>query len=105
MKKAWEWFKKHWKWFIAPLWLLSVLLVWLFRGGWSFGKTSGTTDQMADDLVKEKEKILQEYRAKLGALSAKLEAKLQNASKENLEKFKEMKDKSPEEIAQWIDQF
>jgi flagellar biosynthesis/type III secretory pathway M-ring protein FliF/YscJ len=106
MKKAWEWFKRNWKWFIAPLWILSLVLVWLFMGDRRpIFKPSGTTDEMADELAAEKEKILQEYREKMGELAERVEERLQTASKEQLEEFKEMKDKSPEEIAKWIDQF
>lgn len=106
MKKAWVWFKKNWKWFIAPLWILSLILVWLFVGDRRpLFPPSGTTDEMADELAQEKEKILQEYQEKLGALDEKFEKKLQDASKENLAEFEEMKDKPPEEIAKWIDQF
>ena len=106
MKKAWEWFKKNWKWFIAPLWILSLVLVWLFMGNKPpLFPPSGTTDEMADELAKEKEIILAEYREKMGALADRVEEKLQAASKEQLEEFKEMKDKPPEEVAKWIDQF
>jgi flagellar biosynthesis/type III secretory pathway M-ring protein FliF/YscJ len=106
MKKVWAWLKKNWKWLIAPLWILSLVLVWLFAGdGRPLFKPSGTTDKMADELAEEKEKILAEYREKMGDLAKRVEEKLQDASKEQLEEFKEMKDKPPEEIAKWIDQF
>lgn len=104
MKKAWEWFKKHWKWFIAPLWIGSLVLIWIFRGGDTpLLPPSGTTDEAADEAMAAKKAAMDGFRARLDELAEKAEERLKDASEEQLKEYEEIKDKPLEEIAAWID--
>jgi len=102
MKKAWEWFKRNWKWFIAPLWIASLVVMWLFRGG-SKPPISGTTDVAADEAMKAKDEAMIQFRSRLDELLKKAQDRLQVASKEQLEEFNELKDKPLDDVAKWID--
>jgi len=104
MRKIWEWLKKNWKYLLFPLWVLSLILVWVLAGGHrSLVPVSGTTDQAADDAMKAKDEAVQQFRDRLDQLAKLLEEKLQNASKAQLDEFKEMKDKPLDEVAKWVD--
>lgn len=104
MKKVWEWIKKNWKWLILPLWILSLLLMWFLSGGRTkFFPPSGTTDEVADQAVKEKDKAIASFRARLDELYKKAEERLQGASEEQIKEYEALKDKPIEEIAKWID--
>ena len=103
MKKAWEWFKRNWKWFIAPLWIASLVVMWLFRGGSSKPPISGTTDVAADEAMKAKDEAMTQFRSRLDELLKKAQDRLQAASKEQLEEFNELKDKPLDDVAKWID--
>lgn len=96
--------KKNWKWLILPFWVLSVVLVWVFRGGEvPMFKPSGTTDEAADEAVAAKDKALAEFRARLDELYKKAEARLKNASEEQVKELEKLKDKPLDEVATWID--
>jgi len=104
MAKAWAWLKTNWKWLILPLWIASVVLVWIFRGGdKALFPTSGTTDAAADQAVAAKDKALAEFRAKLDELYKKAEAQMQDASEEQVKELEQLKDKPLDEVAAWID--
>lgn len=102
MKKIWEWLKKNWKWLILPLWIASLILVWLFRGG-AAPFFSGTKDSDADTAMKAKDQAIADFRAKLEELAKKAEERLKNASKEQVDEFNGLKDKPLDEVASWID--
>jgi hypothetical protein len=103
MMKAWEWLKTHWRWLIAPLWIISLILVWLFFGGRKPLLPSGTTDKAADDAMKAKDEAISQFRARLDAMAKKAEERLQDASKDQVDEFNKLKDKPLEEVAKWID--
>jgi flagellar biosynthesis/type III secretory pathway M-ring protein FliF/YscJ len=104
MSKVWAWLKKNWKWLILPLWLASVILVWIFRGGDKpMFPVTGTTDKAADEALKAKDKAAAEFRARLDELAKKAEERLQNASEEQIKEYEELKDKPLDEVAKWID--
>jgi len=104
MIKAWIWLKKNWKWLLLPFWAVSILLVWVFRGGdRPLFPVSGTTDEAADKALEAKDKAAAEFRACLDALAKKAEERLQKASEEQLKEYEELKDKPLEEVAKWID--
>jgi len=102
MKKVWEWIKRNWKWLIAPLWIASLVLMWLFRGGYK-PPVSGTTDQAADEAAKAKDEAVAQFRSRLDELLKKAQERLQDASKEQVDEFNGLKDKPLEEVAKWID--
>jgi hypothetical protein len=104
MKKAWAWIKKNWKYLIFPLWIGSVILVWVFRGGEKpLLPISGTTDEAADEAMKAKEAAVEKFRARLDEIHTKAAERLANASEEQVKEFEEIKDKPLEEVAAWID--
>ena len=104
MKNAWEWLKKNWRYLVFPLWVASLILVWLLSGGRRpIMPVSGTTDQVADDAAKAKDEAIQQFRDRLDQLAKLMEERLKNASKEQMEEFQQMKDKPIEEVAKWID--
>lgn len=104
MKKVWEWLKKNWKWLVLPLWVASLVLVWLFHGGTKqFLPPSGTTDQAAADAMKAKDQALTEFRARLEEIIRQAEERLKTASKEQVDAFKELQGKPLTEVAAWID--
>jgi flagellar biosynthesis/type III secretory pathway M-ring protein FliF/YscJ len=105
MSKVWAWLKKNWKWLILPLWIASVVLVWIFRGGDKpMFPVSGTTDAEADKALEAKDKAVAEFRERLEELAKKAEERLKNASEEQLKEYEELKDKPLDEIAVWIDE-
>ena len=105
MSKAWAWVKKNWKWLILPLWLISVILVWIFRGGDKpMFPVSGTTDADADKALEAKDKAVADFRARLDELARKAEERMKNASEDQLKEYEKLKDKPIEEIAKWIDE-
>lgn len=100
----WAWLKKNWKWFIAPLWITSMVLVWLFKGGRDVVvPDSGTSDEAADTLAEEKDKALQEFRQRLDELYAKARQRLEQAGEEQLGDFNNIKDEPIEKVSAWID--
>jgi CRISPR/Cas system-associated endonuclease/helicase Cas3 len=104
MRKVWEWLKKNWKYLLFPLWVVSLILVWVLSGGKSrLPPLSGTSDRAADDAMKAKDAAIQEFRDRLDALYEATQQRLQKASGEQLEEFKTMKDKPLDEVAKWID--
>jgi len=104
MIKVWAWLKKNWKWLILPLWVISLVLVWLFHGGIKpLFPVSGTTDVAADEALKARDAALNQFRSRLEELVKKAEERLQGASKEQVNDFNELKDKPLEEVAKWID--
>jgi hypothetical protein len=88
----WSWLKNNWKYLLGPLWLLTSLLTWVFS----------RKIVLPAPLV-EKEQILGEFRKKLDDLAVRAEQRLLQASKDQLEEFKTLKDKPVSEIAAWID--
>lgn len=104
MKKIWEWLKKNWKWLILPLWVLSMVAVWLISGGHTkLFPPSGTTDAAADSALKAKDEAMEAFRVRLDELYKKAEERLKTASEEQVKEFTEVKGKSLEEVAKWID--
>ena len=101
---VWIWLKKNWKWLLLPFWVLSILLVWLFRGGdRPLFPTSGTTDEAAMDAIEAKDKAAAEFKARLDELAKRAEERLKTASEEQIKEYEEIKDRPIEEIAKWID--
>jgi hypothetical protein len=106
MTKVWAWLKKNWKWLIAPLWLLSVVLVWLFTGGLkSKPQISGTTDVAANTAVNTVVEAQVEKDTAIKQILKLFEEKLQKASVEQLKEFDTLKDKPVAEVVAWIDKF
>lgn len=104
MTKAWVWLKKNWKWLLLPFWAVSILLVWIFRGGdRPLLPVSGTTDETADKALAAKDKAAAEFKAKLEELAKRAEDRLKNASEEQIKEYEEIKDRPLEEVAAWID--
>lgn len=104
MKRVWSWLKKNWKWLILPLWIVSIILVWIFRGGDKpLFPVTGTTDKAADKALEAQQKASAEFRARLEELHKKAEERLKNASEEQLKEYEKIKDKPLEEVAKWID--
>jgi len=103
LKKIWEWLKKNWKWLIAPLWIVSLILVWLFFGGKKPFLPSGTTDAAADGAMKAKDEAMAQFKARLDDLVKKAGERLQKASKDQVDQFNGLKDKPLDEVAKWID--
>lgn len=107
MKSFWEWLKKNWKWFVLPIWALSIVLVWLFTRGGSrkFGPVTGTTDQAANTAVKDVVLAADERENAIKSILKVFEEKLRKASDEQIKEAETMKDKPASEIAAWIDKF
>lgn len=104
MTKVWTWLKKNWKWLILPLWVLSVVLVWVFRGGDKpLFPVTGTTDKAADQAVAAQQKASDEFRARLEALAKRAEERLKTASEAQVKEYETIKDKPLDEVAAWID--
>ena len=103
MRKVWEWLKKNWKYLLFPLWILSLILVWVLSGGKAKPPLSGTSDQAADSALKAKDDAIQQLRERDAQIAQQLEEKLRNASKEQIEELKKMKDKPLDEVAKWVD--
>lgn len=104
MLKVWEWLKTHWKWLILPLWVASILLVWVFHGGSKpLFPVTGTKDKDADNALEEQRRASEEFKARMEELSKIAEERLKTASEEQVKAYQEIKDKTPEEVAKWID--
>ena len=104
MARAWAWIKKNWRWLILPLWDVSILLVWLFRGGdRPLLPVSGTTDDAADKALEAKDEAAQEYKEQVKEVNKRAEERLKTASEEQIKEYEELKDKPVEEVAKWID--
>lgn len=104
VRRSWGWMKAHWRWLIGPLWLLSIVITWLFHGGErKLLKTKPTLDDAIDENMAVKNAAIEQFRARLDAMSQQAEQRLQKASAEQIETFKEIKDKPISEVAAWID--
>lgn len=102
--KIWTWLKKNWKWLILPLWAISIVLVWLFKGGSKIDlPISGTTDQAADEALAKKDKIIADLRDKLEALDAKVKEMTAGASEEQVKEYEKLRDEALGDIAKWGD--
>lgn len=95
--------KQHWKWLLLPLWIGSVVLVWLFRGGDRPLFPVSETDEAVDRALAEKDRALADFRAKLDELYRRAEERMQRASQEQVKELGELKDKPLDEVARWID--
>jgi hypothetical protein len=106
MKIIWEWLKAHWKWLIAPLWALSIFLVWLFtRGGAIKPAVSGTTDQAANNAVTGVIQAADNKDHALAQLETQYQDKLNKMSAAQREEWERQKSKPVGEVAAWIDRF
>lgn len=104
LRRGWSWLKAHWRWFLGPVWLLSIVAVWLFHGGERrLLKPKLVPDTAVDENMATKNEAIEQFRARLDTMSQLAEKRLQNASVEQIEAFKEIKDKPISEVAAWID--
>lgn len=101
---VWFWLKANWKWLLLPVWAASLILVWVFRGGDKpLFPISGTTDEAADKALKEKDEAIRVFRSHLDDLAKKAEARMQDASAEQIKEMKELQGKPLEDVVKWID--
>jgi hypothetical protein len=106
LKKIWEWLKKNWKWLILPLWVVSMVLVWLFTGGRKVVvPSSGTSDQAANTAVSGVITASDERQRAIADILRIFEERLKKASVDQLKEAEVMKDKPLSEVASWIDKF
>ena len=107
MKRVWEWLKAHWKWLILPLWVVSILLVWLFTRGGALKKppVSGTTDQAANDAVNGVIQAADDKSNAINHLEIQYQGKIEKMSAEQKAEWEKMKAQSITEVASWIDRF
>lgn len=107
MKKIWEWLKAHWKWLIAPLWAVSIALVWLFTRGGTLKKppVSGTTDQAANAAVTGVIQAGDDRTQAIQKIEAQYQTKIESMSDEQKVEWEKMKTKPIQEVAAWIDRF
>ena len=104
MSAVWDWIRNHWKWLLFPVWIISLLLVWIFRGGEvPFLPISGTTDEASDEALKAKDEAIGKFRARLDEIAEKAEGRLREASEDQIKEFDAVKDKPIDEVASWID--
>ena len=106
MSKIWEWLKKNWKWLILPLWVVSLVLLWLFTGGRKMvSVSSGTSDQAASTAVSGVISASDERQKAIADILKTFEEKLQKASVEQLKEAKNLEGKPLADVAAWIDKF
>jgi membrane protein insertase Oxa1/YidC/SpoIIIJ len=106
MAKIWAWLKTHWKWLIAPLWAVSILVVWLFtRGGTLKLPVSGTTDQAANNAVDGVIQAAEHKTEAITKLETQYQAKIEKMSVEQRAEWEKVKDQPIQEVASWIDHF
>ena len=105
MKKAWEWVKKHWKWIVFPIGILGAVLGWFlwWRGRPQDDDTSTTTDQAADQAVKDTVQAQEDKDQALKKLEEEHGEKLSTMTEEQQAEFEEVKKKDIDEVATWID--
>ena len=106
LKKVWDWLKKNWKWLILPLWVASMVLVWLFTGGRKMiTLPGGTTDQAAGRAVSGVIYASDERQKVIADILKTFEEKLQKASVEQLKEAETLRGKPLADVASWIDKF
>lgn len=105
MSKVWEWLKKNWKWIVFPIGVLLSVLGWFlwWRGKPKDDNTTTTTDEAADQALKDTVKAQEEKDQALKELEEKHGQKLATMSEEQRKEFEEVKKKPIEEVATWID--
>jgi hypothetical protein len=105
MTKVWAWLKKHWKWILFPIGVLSALLGWFlwWRGRPKDDDTTTTTDAAADQAVKDTQEAQDAKDKALKELEEKHNDKLTAMSEEQKAEFEEVKKKPVDEVASWID--
>lgn len=103
MLVVWRWLKKYWKWILFPIGVISIILAWLARGRELQLPSSGTTDEAADEAMEAYKEAAREYQRKVKEAHKKAEERLKTASEEQIKEYEELKDKTPEEVAKWID--
>ena len=105
MTKVWDWIKKHWKWIVFPVGILVAVLGWFFwwRGRGKDDDKFSTPDDAADKAVDDVVKAQEVREAEIKKLEEQHADKLQAMSDEQKAVFKEIKTKTPAEVAEWID--
>lgn len=104
MNKIWSWVKEHWRWLLIPLVAASVFLLWFF--GWRRSKDnmdSGTPDDAANRAVSGIIEAGDERDQAMKDLEHKYIEKLTVMTDGQRAEYEEIRKKSIEEIASWID--
>lgn len=103
MAKIWEWLKKWWKWIVFPVGILGVVLSWFFWWHIPEDDQFSTPDAAADDAVNAAIKAARQRRIEIEAIELKHALKLVAMSSEQKKEYKVVREKTPEEVAAWID--
>lgn len=106
MSKVWSWLKKHWKWVVFPIGILSAILGWLLWWGGQKPKddqASGTSDKAADKAVEDISKAQDVKERAVQELEEKHADKIEALSSDQQKEWEEIKKKPVDEVASWID--
>lgn len=94
-----SWLRRNWKWFILPVWAVTIAVVWLFRGRAAPSIVVDPTPKVLD----ERDSALKALRDRLDEISHSSEEQIRRAEKEQIKEYDTLKDKSLKEVAEWID--
>ncbi len=105
MTKVWTWLKKYWKWIVFPIGILGAVLGWFlwWRSGPRDDVDSTTTDASADRVVKDIFQAQDVKDVELKELEKRHGEKLATMTEEQRTEFEEVKKKTIDEVASWID--
>lgn len=105
MAKVWEWVKRNWKWIVFPVGVIGAVLGWYlwWRSKPKDDNTTTTTDQAADQAIKDTNDAVDVKDQALKELEQQHGEKLATMTEEQREEFEEVKKKDIDEVASWID--
>jgi hypothetical protein len=104
LKKFGSWFIENWKLLLFPIWVISLVFVWFFKSNYpKYSSVNSNLSPAIDAISAEKSKVLTTFQTQLDELVKKARERLQTASMEQIKEFDDLKGKSLEDLAKWLD--
>jgi len=106
LKRAWEWFKRNWKWVVFPVGLLSTIIT-ILAAAWGAERHVTPTPDLDEEARKALTRLRQaelDRDVKVAELEIAHKERLETLSEDQKEELKELKDKPLEEVVAWFDQ-
>lgn len=104
LTKAWTWCKKHWKWIIFPVGILSVVAAGMAAAlAGQYAEPPRDLDEKTRESLKKLRKAELVRDQKIAELEVRNHERLKDLSEDQQSELEGLQDKSLEEVATWFD--